>query len=144
MILKTAMMRMTRRLTKDFTPASTISTQLLLTNLLLALADLQGLAGKEALFNTLFFMPLLVGWLRMKILPRLFAKAGHTANDLKVPFKPIQSCLGKIKWFLTFTITMFFSFYCSFIQSFQLQSSKVSDDCNIAVSLLILDGAFCK
>ena len=121
---------MIRILTKDVTaPASTISTQLLLTNLLLALADLPGKAGYYALYLTLALIPMLVGGLRMIILRRLLAKAGHASNDLSVLNKRPQSYVGKISWFYT----MIFSWFCSFIQSFQLQSSKVSDDSNIAV-----------
>ena len=113
------------RLSKDFTPASTISTQLLLTNLLLAIADLPGPAGGIALGLTLGLFPWMVGLLRISSLPRLLAKAGHTANDLQVLNKIPESCLlGCIQRVLP----LFFSFYCSFIQSFQLQSSKVSDD----------------
>ena len=116
------MIKMTT-LSKDFTPASTISTQLLLTNLLLAIADLPGLAGGIALGLTLGLFPWLVGLLRISSLPRLLAKAGHTANDLQVLNKIPESCLlGCIQRVLP----LFFSFYCSFIQSFQLQSSKVS------------------
>ena len=125
-------MMMIRILTKDVTaPASTISTQLLLTNLLLAIADLPGEVGSLALALALASMPGLVGLLRMLILPRLLAKAGHAANDLCVISKPPPSCLGKIQWNLTNILTMFFSFCCSFIQCFQLQASKVSDDSNI-------------
>ena len=112
-------------LTKDDSPASTISTQLVLTNLLLALADLGGVAGNWALALTLLTTPVLVGSLRMMILQNLLAKAGHTGNDLRVLDKP-QS------WIQLF-FTMFFSFFCSFIQCFQLQSSKVSEGSNIAV-----------
>ena len=115
-------------LTKDDSPASTISTQLVLTNLLLALADLGGLAGGFALYLTLYVMPVLVGLLRMKILQRLLAKAGHAGNDLRVLDKQ-QSCSGLIQ----FVLTWIFSCFCSFIQCFQLQSSKVSKGSNIAV-----------
>merc|ERR1719237_228961 len=68
----------------------------------------------------------------MFILPCLLFKAGHAANDLKVPVKRPQSCLGWIKWFLTFLqtiiksiLTLCFSGFFSLIQSFQLQSSKM-------------------
>ena len=113
-------------LTKDDSPASTTSNQLVLTNLLLALADLGGAAGGLALGLTLFGMPLLVGVLRMEILQRLLAKAGHAGNDLRVLNKQ-QSRSGEIQ------LTFFFSAFCSFIQCFQLQSSKVSEGSNIPV-----------
>ena len=107
-------------LTKDDSPASTISTQLVLTNLCLAGADLGGVAGPVALFFTLGCMPVLVGLLRMKILPLLLAKAGHSGNDLRV-----RNGFGFLTWI--------FNCYCSFIQCFQLQSSKVSEGFYIAV-----------
>ena len=69
----------------------------------------------------------------MAILPLLLTKADHAAIDLCVPYKPPPpSCMGKIQWYLTKLLTIPFSWYCSFIQCFQLQASKVSDDCNIA------------
>ena len=126
--MTTTMAKIITILTKDDSPASTISTQLVLTNLLLALADLGGEAGLIALLLTLGLMPALVGLLRILALPRLLAKAGHAGNDLRVLNKP-QSCSGWIQWILTFI----FSCYCSFIQCFQLQSSKVSEGSNIAV-----------
>ena len=126
--MTTTMAKIITILTKDDSPASTISTQLVLTNLWLALADLGGgFAGYWALFLTLVGMPGLVGNLRMWILPRLLAKAGHAGNDLRVLDKP-QSCFGKIQFFLTTA----FSAFCSFIQCFQLQSSKVSKGSNIS------------
>merc|ERR1712032_452224 len=70
-------------------------------------------------------MPMLVGALCMLILPLLLAKAGHAANDLCVIDKPPQSRMGKIQWGLTKHLTVSFSFYCNFIQSFQLQASKL-------------------
>ena len=109
--------------TKDIIPASTISTQLLLTNLLLALADLGGLTGSIALLVALLGMPFLVGYLRKIPLRHLLGKAGHAANDLRVLIKRRQSWLGKVPR----NFTMFFSFFCTFIRPFQLQSSKVSD-----------------
>ena len=115
-------------LTKDHSPASTISTQLVLTNLWLAVADLGGEAGGPALILTLGLMPVLVGNLRIRILPRLLAKAGHFGIDLRVLGKQ-QACFGKIR----FNLTAIFSWFCSFIQCFQLQSSKVSEGSNIAV-----------
>ena len=114
--------------TKDDSPASTISTQLVLPNLWLALADLGGEARMFALPLTLACMPWLVATLRIEILHRLLAKAGHSGNDLRVLDKP-QSRSGLIQ----FIFTLFFSLYCSFIQCFQLQSSKVSEGSNIAV-----------
>jgi len=90
--------------------ASTISTQLVLTNLWLAMADLGYPAGGLALAITLFGMPLLVGLLRMFILPRLLANAGHAANDLFLLDKEPQSILGRIKWLPT----LYFNLYCSF------------------------------
>ena len=116
-------------------PASTTSTQLVLTNLLLALADLAdlGALGALALVLTLTLMPWLVGGLRMKILQHHLAKAGHAAHDLCVlNNKGSQMCLMWIPWFLTRFLTWFFSCFCSFIQSFQLQSSKVSVNSNMA------------
>ena len=92
---------------------------------MLALADLGGELRLNAVI--LGLLPLPVGAIRMDILQRLFANAGHAANDLRVLNKPPQSLLGWIPWFLKLLATMFFSFYCSFVQSFQLQSSKVSD-----------------
>ena len=70
-------------------------------------------------------MPWLVGALRLGILQRLFANAGHAANDLRVLNNP-QSLLGSILWGLKILATWYFRLYCSCIQSLQLQSSKVS------------------
>ena len=104
-------------------PASTVSTQLLLTNTLLALPDLCGQVGGTALASTLFGLTLLVGWyLRGGVLRRLLSKAGHADNDLRVLNRP-TSCLGRMIWF----VTLIFRWCCSFMQSFQLQSSKVSN-----------------
>ena len=104
-------------------PASTVSTQLLLTNTLLALPDLCGEVGGTALATTLFGLTLLVGWyLRGGVLRRVLSKAGHADNDLQVLNRP-TSCLGRMIWF----VTLIFRWCCSFMQSFQLQSSKVSN-----------------
>lgn len=100
-----------------------MSTQLLLTNTLLALPDLCGEVGGTALASTLFGLTLLVGWyLRGGVLRRLLSKVGHADNDLRVLNRP-TSCLGRIIWF----VTLIFRWCCSFMQSFQLQSSKVSN-----------------
>ena len=101
-------------------PASTISTQLVLTNLLLGLTDLPDV-GFWALILTMTML-FLVGGLRLLVLPRLLGKA-----DLSVLNKAPKSCLGRIQWGLTRFLTMFFTCYSSFIQSLQLQSSKVSE-----------------
>ena len=94
---------------------------------MLALAYLGGELGYNALALTLASMPFLVGALRMGILRRLLANAGHAANDLRVLNIPPQSLLGQSQWLLKFLATVFFSLYCSFVQSLQLQSSKVGD-----------------
>ena len=96
-----------------------MSTQLLLTNTLLAIADLPGLAGYFALFSTFVFVPLVVGLLRLRL-----SKVGHADNDLQVLKKRPTSCLGMIQK----SVTTYFSLFCCFMQSFQLQSSKVSND----------------
>ena len=95
-----------------------------------------GFFGGPLKKNNLTFlvgMPVLVGALRWFILPRLPSNVDHAANDLRVLNKPPKSCLGLIQWVLTNVPTFLFRCYCSFIQSFQLQSSKVSGNCNIAI-----------
>ena len=82
---------------------------------------------RTALFVTWVVM---VGILRPLILRRLLSKAGHAANNIRVPNKRPQSCLGGIQWLLTNILTVVFSWFCSFIQCFQLQTSKVSANSN--------------
>ena len=105
-----------------------MSTQLLLTNTLLAIADLPGAAGGLALTYTLLLVSVVVGPARLDILSKL----GHADNDLRVLKKPSTSCLGRIQWFLRG-----FTGLCSFMQSFQLQSSKVSKDYKRKVQFIL-------
>ena len=77
------------------------------------------------------FGPCTYGILRLLLLPYFLGKPGHTANDLRVlsKYKPPKSDLGKPQTFdmtqLTFW-TIFFDGFYSFMNSLQLQSSKVS------------------
>ena len=109
----------------NFSPASTISTLLVMTNLVLAFINLGGLSGAN---GWLVLIVPVIGLLRLLILLRLLANAGHAANDLFLIYKRPQSVLGKIKWFLTWLLTLHFSCCCSYIQTLWLQSSKVSDN----------------
>ena len=117
---------MNETLTKDKTSANTISTELLSTNLLLGINDLLG-----PYLITLAILPFLIAALRMIILAKVFAKAKE--NDLCVLHKQPKSCLRWHGWDLTRLITFSFRCYCSLIQSFHLQSSKVTNDCDITV-----------
>ena len=115
---------MTRNLTKSTKanpPANSVATQLVLTNLLLALADLGGNAGYFALLLTLVTMPSLVGGLSMKIMEHILVKAGHAGNDLLVINQLPKSFFGWIQLISTLAFSAFFAF----MQNFQLQSSKV-------------------
>ena len=107
-----------------------MSTQLLFTNMALAGADLPGQVGGDALVLTLFGVPFFVGFLRMFILRCLLFTVGHAKNDLRVLPKQPATCMGLFQKGLTLSLTVFlsvfFSSFCSFIQCFQLQSSKVS------------------
>ena len=96
-------------------PASTVSSQILLTQLFLLLANLPGLFGAYAFCLTLLFLPPLFSKLRFHILPRCLSNLTH-ATDLCVYKRenPIQKVFDG-----------FFDFG-AFIQSLQLQSSKVS------------------
>ena len=137
-VMWTTMMMMTQtaKFYKDNTPASTISTQLVFTNLMLGVADLANRGGAGAvLMGTSFFGPAFVGLLCMLILPYFSAKAGHAANDLSVLnlYKRPQSRLGKPHKPKILHLTVFFDGFCFFFQSLQLQSSKVSDNSNITV-----------
>ena len=108
-----------------------MSTQLLLTNTLLAIADLPGVAGYIALALTLWFVPLVVFPLRFRLLLCL----GLADNDLRVlnNLEIPTSKLGIIQ----LVLKMFFTAYCSFMQSFQLQSSKVSKDYKRKVQFIL-------
>ena len=83
------------------------------------------------LMNVSLFGPCTYGILRLLLLPYFLGKPGHTANDLRVlsKYKPPKSDLGKPQTFdmtqLTFW-TIFFDGFYSFMNSLQLQSSKVS------------------
>ena len=105
-----------------------MSTQLVFTNLILAIADLARWRPGTVLMGTSLFGPSFVGILCMLILPYFFAKAGYAANDLRIPnlYKPPQSRLGKPQSFQITHLTVFFDGFSFFIQSLQLQSSKVS------------------
>ena len=83
------------------------------------------------MFLTLFIVPLVVVLLRF----RLFL--GHADNDLRVLKKPPTSCLGIIQRIIQRLLTMFFAIFCSFMQSFQLQSSKVSKDYKRKVQFIL-------
>ena len=116
------------KVTKVYIPASTISTHLILVNLWLAMSDLPGKAGGAlywVLTSILLPLPMLIGYLRSRILPHLLAKAGHAENDLRVMNREPQSCMGRFQQGLGKALTVFFSLYCSLRQSYQLQSSKV-------------------
>ena len=110
-----------------------MSTQLLLTNTLLAIADLPGRAGYWALTYTLVTVPMGVGALRLLLL----SKVGHADNDLWVLEKQPTSCLGWIQRYIQGVLTKSFTGLCSFMQSFQLQSSKVSKDYKRKVQFIL-------
>ena len=99
----------------SLSPASTVSSQILLTHIFLQLANLPGLFGAYAFCLTLLFLPPLFSKLRFHILPRCLSNLTH-ATDLCVYKRenPIQKVFDG-----------FFDFG-AFIQSLQLQSSKVS------------------
>ena len=103
-----------------------MSAQLLFTQMALASADLPGEMGSSALAATLYVVPMIVGLLRMIILRCLLFKVGHAKNDLRVLPKEPETCIGRFQKSLTFLPSAFFSSFCSFVQCFQLQSSKVS------------------
>ena len=127
---------MTRNLTtstKANPPANSVATQLVLTNLLLALADLGGNAGYFALLLTLVTMPSLVGGLSMKIMEHILVKAGHAGNDLLVINQLPKSFFGWIQLISTLAFSAFFAF----MQNFQLQSSKVRQHSSVEVLLSI-------
>ena len=110
-------------LTKDDPPASTMSTQLVLTNLFLVVAE------PGSFYNWMCLLVLLptvyVGGFARAILPNRLANAGHAANDLLAkPEKEPPKSIFK-RWFSVWTVTWAFSLYCSFTRSLQLQSSKV-------------------
>ena len=94
-----------------------------------AIADLSGSVGTLA-FGLTFWVALGVGYLR---LGPLLSKLGHADKDLRVLNKQPPSCLGRIPWFLKIGFTSF----CSFMQSFQLQSSKVSKDYKQKVQFIL-------
>ena len=127
---------MTRNLTtstKANPPANSVATQLVLTNLLLALADLGGNAGYFALLLTLVTMPSLVGGLSMKIMEHILVKAGHAGNDLLVINQLPKSFFGWIQLISTLAFSAFFAF----MQNFQLQSSKVRQHSSVEFLLSI-------
>ena len=127
---------MTRNLTtstKANPPANSVATQLVLTNLLLALADLGGNAGYFALLLTLVTMPSLVGGLSMKMMEHILVKAGHAGNDLLVINQLPKSFFGWIQLISTLAFSAFFAF----MQNFQLQSSKVRQHSSVEVLLSI-------
>ena len=110
-------------LTKDDPPASTMSTQLVLTNLFLVVAE------SGSLYNWMYLLISLptvyVGLFARMILPNRLANAGHAANDLlaKPEKEPPKSLFKRL--FSVWKVTWFFNLYCSFTRSLQLQSSKV-------------------
>ena len=106
-----------------------MSTQLLLTNTLLAIANLPGFVGFLALGGTFFFVPLVV------VLLRLFLFLGLADNDLRLLKNYCE--LGIIQLILTSFPTMWFTAFCSFMQSFQLQSSKVSKNYKRKVQFIL-------
>ena len=83
------------------------------------------------LIFSFFFGPWVFGILRLFLLPFFLGKPGHTANDLRVmsTYKPPKSDSGKPQKLhqgqLTLWTIVFDGFY-SFMNSLQLQSSKVS------------------
>ena len=91
-------------------PASTVSSQILLTHLFLL--DANHPPGIFAAFSflTLFFLPFGFPLLRLFILPRCFPNLTH-ATDLRVKER------AKLSDLIDFSV---------FIQALQLQSSKVS------------------
>ena len=91
----------------SLSPASTVSSQILLTHLFLLLANLPSAIGKLVFFVTLFVLPLLFCYLRMRILPRYLSNLTH-ASDLRLKERERPDFFGP------------------FIQTLQLQSSKVS------------------
>ena len=106
-------------------PANTLSSQILLTNLFLLLNDLPSLFGPLALAFTLFCLPPLFAILRELLLPRYFPNFTHTTdlwekdrNDW--PFKRSFQIFNN----LIFVILKLYN-YSAFIQSLQLQTSKV-------------------
>ena len=90
----------------SLSPASTVSSQILLTHLFLLLANLPGLFGWMTFFLTLILLPLLFCRLRFYILPT----CPHItyATDLRLAKRETPDLYG------------------TFIQTLQLQSSKVT------------------
>ena len=89
-------------------PASTVSSQMLITHLFLLFANLPSILGTIAFLFILSCLPGLFFALRLHILPRCLSNLTH-ATDLRVEKKEISNIIG------------------TFIQSLQLQSSKVSE-----------------
>ena len=81
---------------------------MLLTHLFLLLANLPGEIGSVAFYLTLGFLPLRFYRIRERILPRYLSNLTHP-TDLRVEEDDISGFFG------------------GFIQSLQLQSSKVSE-----------------
>ena len=116
--------------------ASTLSTQLVLANILIKAVDMASLVNSSASERLMMIVavigPYLLGMPRMFLLPYILAKPGHTANDLRVlsTYKPPKSDSGKPQKLhvgqLTYWTIYFDGFY-SFMNSLQLQSSKVGD-----------------
>ena len=77
--------------------ASTLSTQLVLANILIKAVDMASLVNSSASERLLMIVatigPYLLGMPRMFLLPYIFGKPGHTANDLRVLslYKPPKS-----------------------------------------------------
>ena len=114
--------------------ASTLSTQLVLANILIKAVDMASLVNSSASERLLIIVamigPYLLGMPRMFLLPYILGKPGHTANDLRVLslYKPPKSSSGKSPKPRKFRLTHFticFDGWYSFMHSLQLQSSKV-------------------
>ena len=114
----------------------TLSTQLVLAIIMLEAIDLSDYNNTDTvdyiLIGAFLFGPSLYGVLRLFLLPYFLGKPGHTANDLRVlsTYKPPKSDSGKPQKLhvgqLTYWTIYFDGFY-SFMNSLQLQSSKVGD-----------------
>ena len=115
--------------------ASTLSTQLVLAKIMLEAVDMADIDNTDTvdyiLLFSFFFGPWVFGILRLFLLPYFLGKPGHTANDLRVlsTYKPPKPDLGKPQKLHQGQLTLwtiFFDGFYSFMNSLQLQSSKVS------------------
>ena len=99
-------------------PASTVSTQLLMVGICLAVADIPGVAGALTLGLTPLLLPHLVYACRRRLLTWLLPLGQLLTTK---PTARGNLCIGRIKTFFKF----YFSAFSQFIEVFQLQSSKV-------------------